>query len=334
MNGIDWNPGTLLRLSGSYWQTFALHAGVKMGVFTMLAKQPMTAADAADCIDANPRALGMLLNALCAMQLLQKEDEHYALTAAARQYLVEGSPDYVGYMILHHHHLSGAWARLDEAVHTGKSLRPRTSFSEGHEREAFLMGMYNQAMLQAPDIAKMIDLSGRTKLLDLGGGPGTYAVHFCRKNPDLQAVIFDLPTTRPFAERTIARFGLSGRVGFAEGDYLSDRIDGTYDAAWLSHILHGEGPEACRDLIAKTVKALQPGAMILIHEFILHDTMDGPLFPALFSLNMLLVTGSGQAYSDASLRRMLTEAGVTQIKREAYSGPTESGILSGIVAKK
>jgi hypothetical protein len=74
--------------------------------------------------------------------------------------------------------------------------------------------------------------------------------------------------------------------------------------------------------------------MILIHEFILHDTMDGPLFPALFSLNMLLVTGSGQAYSDALLRRMLAEAGVTQIKREDYSGPTESGILSGIVAKK
>ena len=72
------------------------------------------------------------------------------------------------------------------------------------------MGMFNLASLLAPRIAQAIDLSGCRRLLDLGGGPGTYAIHFCLANPGLSAVVYDLPTTRSFAEETIARFDLSG----------------------------------------------------------------------------------------------------------------------------
>jgi SAM-dependent methyltransferase len=330
MTAPSWHPGTLLQLSGSYWQTVALHAGVKLGVFTRLAEKPLAAKQVAAHADADERGLEMLLNALCAMQLLKKDQDRYELTGAARTYLVEGAPEYIGYMILHHHHLSGHWARLDEAVRSGKPLRTRSSFSEEVEREAFLMGMFNNAMLQAPGLVEQIDLGERRTLLDLGGGPGTYAIHFCKKYPQLEAVVFDLPTTRPFAEKTIARFDMSRRIRFVPGDYLSDEIEGSYAAVWLSHILHGEGPEDCRGIVKKAVRALAPGGMILIHEFILDDTMDGPLFPALFSLNMLLGTGRGQAYSEGQLSAMLSEAGVRQIRREGYRGPTDSGIISAV----
>ena len=67
--------------------------------------------------------------------------------------------------------------------------------------------------------------------------------------------------------------------------------------AWLSQILHGEGPEEAESIIAKAVKAIKPGGKILIHEFILYDTMDGPLFPALFARKGLFrgtVTGNAR----------------------------------------
>jgi len=47
--------------------------------------------------------------------------------------------------------------------------------------------------------------------------------------------------------------------------------------AWLSQILHGEGPDGCRSIIRKAVSALDPGGWILVHEFILDNTKDGPL---------------------------------------------------------
>ena len=70
-----------------------------------------------------------------------------------------------------------------------------------------------------------------------------------------------------------------------------------------------------------------PGGMIMIHEFILENSMAAPLFPALFALNMLQGTEAGQAYSQAQLEEMLTRAGARNIKRLPFKGPTESGIL-------
>jgi SAM-dependent methyltransferase len=224
-----------------------------------------------------------------------------------------------------------SWARLDHSVLSGRANRDRSSFSREEWRESFLMGMFNLAMAIAPRMADAIDLASRRRLLDLGGGPGTYAIHFCLKNPALSASVFDLPTTRPFAEKTIARFQLDSRIGFSPGDYHSEDIPGRYDVAWLSHILHAEGHEACREIIRKTVSVLEPGGMIIIHEFILNDTLDGPLFPALFSLNMLLGTESGRAYSEAELSGMLAAAGVRDIRRLAVQTPNDSGVILGRV---
>ena len=175
------------------------------------------------------------------------------------------------------------------------------------------MGMFNNAMLQAPGLVETIDLSENRHLLDLGGGPGTYAIHFCQKNPLLKAVVFDLPTTRPYAEKTIAKFGLSERISFMAGDYVTRALQGRYDAIWMSHILHGEGPVACQDMIQKAAAVLEPGGILLIHDFILDDTRDGPLFAALFSLNMLAGTPEGRSYGQQELVDMMTRAGLRDI---------------------
>ena len=92
-----------------------------------------------------------------------------------------------------------------------------------------------------------------------------------------------------------------------------------------------EGPEDCRKIIRKTVAALEPGGLILVHEFLLNNTMDGPLFPALFSLNMLLGTPGGQSYSEKQIMDMLAEAGVKEIRRIDFRGPNDSGIIAGVV---
>ncbi len=329
MNEPQWHPGTLLQLSGSYWQAFALHAAVKLDLFSVLADKPLTTEQAAVRITADAGSLEKLLNAVSAMGLLKKSDGMYSLMEPARQFLVKGAEAYIGHIILHHHHLSQSWAALDQAVRSGHPQRGRASYSDDQQREAFLMGMFNLAMLQAPAVAKQVDLKERRRLLDLGGGPGTYAIHFCMENPELQAVVADLPTTRPFAEKTVGRFGLSGRVKFQPLDYLAEDLEGTFDVVWLSHILHAEGPAACGRILEQAAGALDSGGMMLIHEFILNDQMDGPLFPALFSLNMLLGTENGQSYSEKQLRGLMQDAGIGEIVRLPYRGPTDSGILMG-----
>ncbi len=193
------------------------------------------------------------------------------------------------------------------------------------------MGMFNTASVTAPVYSKIIDLENCTHLLDLGGGPGTYAIYFCLNNPMLKATVFDLPGTRKFAEKTITSFNLSEKIQFKDGSYLDEKTDlkQEYDAVWLSHILHGEGQKDAESIIAKAVNALKPNGKILIHEFILDNTMDGPLFPALFALNMLIATDEGQAYSEAQLEAMLEKCEIINIKRLDVKSPNNADIMVG-----
>jgi SAM-dependent methyltransferase len=322
------HPGRLLAISGSYWQASTLHAAVELDIFTAIDSGARTRDDVARAVKADPRAAGMLLNALAAMQLLVKTGEAFANTAESRRYLVRSSPDYVGYIIGHHHHLVSGWNRLDEAVREGRPVRERIAFEDQTVRRNFLLGMYNLASLLAPQVARRIDLSGRQRLLDLGGGPGTYAVHFCRRNAQLEAVVYDRPTTRPFAEDIIARHGLDKRIAFQAGDYLSDPIPGNFDVAWVSHILHAEDQKTGSDLLAKLHATLVPGGVIYVHDFLMNENLDGPLFPALFSLNMLQGTSGGQSYSRGQIESMLQAAGFREPAAVALESPNDSGIVA------
>ena len=331
MNDQTLDPGGLLEISGAYWESCALHAAVKLDIFTIIGQDQLKGKEMAQKLKGDKRGVATLLNALTAMGLLLKSDNKYANSPLSTIYLTKDSPQYIGYMIMHHYHLMDSWHHLDRAVVSGEPARVRAAASTEEQRESFLMGMFNLALALAPKATKEIDLTGREYLLDLGGGPGTWAIHFCLNNPELRATIYDLPATRPFAEQIIARFGVSNRVQFQEGNYLKDEIEVSYDVAWLSHILHGESPENCQLIIKKAVATLKPGGLIMIHDFILNNDMAGPLYPALFSLNMLTGTKEGRSYSEEQIMDILTKAGAKDLSRHPFQGPNDSGIIVGTI---
>lgn len=330
MEVIEWNPAELLKINGNYWETCALHAGVKLDLFSPLTVKPYTCAELSQQLEIPERGLSMLLDALAAMQLLEKHGDHYATEASAAKLLDRAAPGYLGYIVMHHHHLVASWSRLDEAVRDGGPVRDRISHEPTEvERESFLLGMFNLGMLNAPKVAEQVDLSKRHRLLDLGGGPGTYAIHFCLQYPQLQATIYDLPTTRPFAESTLQKFAMTERIDFVAGDFTAGPLPGGYDVVWLSHVLHSEGPQGCGKLLASAVAALEPGGLLLVQEFILEANRAAPLFPALFSLNMLLGTPDGQAYSEPELVRLMDKSGLSQIERLPIELPNGAGVMAG-----
>lgn len=332
MEKSNWTIPDLLQLSGGYWSAGALHAGVRLDVFTHLHGGIIPAEKVASACQCDPRAMEMLLNALASIGLINKHANGYSNNDFSAHYLVKKSPEYLGHIIRHHHHLMAGWSALHESIQSGKPVRERMPHGDDEaERESFLMGMYNLANQLAPAVVAAIDLSRCQRLLDLGGGPGTYAIHFCRQNPGLSAVVYDLPSTCSFAEETINRYDLSSRISFVAGDYHKDSVPVGFDVAWLSHILHADGPEGCKTILQKAVDSLKPGGKLLVQEFILNDVKDGPLFPALFALNMLLCTPSGQSYSEVELRGMMKQAGLTNVRRLQIDLPNGAGIMEGTI---
>ena len=106
------------------------------------------------------------------------------------------------------------------------------------------------------------------------------------------------------------------------------KLSGIY---WQTCTLHAASPNGCKVIIEKAQSALLPGGMIIIHDFILNNAKDAPLFPTLFSLNMLLVTGGGQAYSEQKITKMLSQSSFTGIQRLSFVGPNDSGLITGIL---
>ena len=325
-------PGEILATSGAFWRSCALHTAVRMNVFEILAGGPLGVAEAARRLKADGRGTAVLLNALAAMDLLCKEpDGCFSLRPNTRSFLLKESARYVGYLVSHHANLLPAWGRLDEAVASGLPIGKRSSEKGGEVLESFLLGMHSNSLGYAGRAVQSIDLGDCRSLLDLGGGPGTWSVHFARHHPGLKATVFDLPVTEPYAERIINEYDMAERINFVAGDFLKDDLPCCFDAVWLSHILHGEGPEECAVIIRKAVSSLNRDGLILIHEFILNDDMASPLFPALFSLNMLTGTPRGRSYGHAELKTMLADAGCRDIRLLPFVGPTESRIIAARV---
>jgi SAM-dependent methyltransferase len=325
----QWNAKELLKLSGSYWESSTLHNAVQLDVFSILAETGLTAQETATKMDVPEDGLCRLLNALTAMGLLIKTGAAFSLTKESKNYLWKGSPQYMGYIISHHQNLSTSWSRMHEAITSGKPFRSSVKELDEKSIESFLMGMHNISSVNAPFVVDKVDLSTNRHFLDLGGGPGTYAIQFCKQFPQLKATLFDLPTSRSYAEKNIASHGYSDRIHFTAGDFNSDPIPGTYDVVWMSHILHSEGDTSCRKLIKKAASILKPGGKIMIHEFILDNDGTSPCFPALFSINMFLHTERGKSYTQQQLKAMLKENGITGIQRIQMQTPTESGIIWG-----
>lgn len=323
-----WSPQRLLETSGAYWQGSALQAAVRLDIFSHLSDASLSAEALAKLLDCDRRALAMLLRALAAMGLLVKDQAGYHCPEPLRYWLDRNSNQYLGHIIHHHMHLVASWNHLDQAVRSGKPQRNRASFSEGEWREAFLLGMHNLSSLLAPQLVPLIDLGTARTLIDVGGGPGTWAINFCLHHQNLQATVFDLPTSKPFVTHNIAHVGMSERIRFTGGDFLLDPLGNDYDVAWLSHVLHGEGAPSAALLIRHAANALAPGGLLLIHEFILNDHDEGPLHAALFALNMLLGTENGQAYSEGELERMCSAAGLSEIRRLELPAHVKSGVIA------
>jgi len=326
----EWTSREIVELSGTYWSCRALQVAVVLDLFTALHDGPKNEAALAGELGCEERAFAMLTGALAALGFVQRSDGMLRASDSALIYLSQKSPEYLGFIIKHHANIMPAWTRLEQAVRTGRSTAERRSIDaeDPAEREAFLMGMFNIARLQADRIAGGLDLSGRERLIDIGGGPGTYAIHFCLKNPKLKATVFDLPSTRPYAEKTIARFGLSDRIDFHAGDFTG-KIPEDYDVAWLSQVLHGESPESAATVVKNAASCLRPGGLLLVQEFLMNDDRSGPAHAALFSLNMLVQTPGGQAYSGAEVSEMFRQAGAGNIRKLDMDLPQSCAIVMG-----
>jgi SAM-dependent methyltransferase len=294
-----------------------LMVAVDLAVFDFLA-EPRSAVETAAWLKANPRATGIFLNGLAGLGLLDKGLDYFKNSDLASRYLVRGSENYRGAIVKHIEHTwDRGWNDLKETVLAGhppeveveKWVDGRPERDEASVR-AFIWGMHAIARDLAPKVAAMLDLKPVRRLLDLGGGPATYAITFAQANPELKATVFDLPMPIEIARENIANNGLTDRVDTLAGNFLHDDIGMGYDFIWISQILHSHDEEQSKHIIAKAVAALNPGGTLAIQDFYLNPDGASPTGAAMFGVHMLAVTPRGRAYTHAEVAEWMQAAGL------------------------
>lgn len=299
---------------------------VELGVFGALAGGPRTSRDVATDLGTDPRATDRLLNALVTQGLLRKEDSLFRASEAAEECLVPGRPGYAADGLMHTVHLWHTWTNLTEAVRNGKSLK-REEATSARRADAFIAAMHHNAMSRAPLVVGAVDLTSVKRLLDIGGGSADYAMAFSRAKGDLTATVFDLPDICPITQSYIDKAGMADRVDTCGGNYLLDEFPEGYDIALLSAVIHSNSPDETRVIFGKTFRALNPGGRIVVADWFMDDDRVNPPGGAMFALNMLVGTESGDTYTQSETTEWLREAGFSGIRRVDLPGGATSLLI-------
>lgn len=320
----------LARLASGHVEARIVQTAVKLQIFDSVRKGGSDATSISAAIQCDPRATELLLNALVSLGLLDKKENLFSLTEVSSTYLLPGSPKYFGGMVLFESSFWDSWGALEKAVRSAKPARAPDMYQRNQaETECFIEAMHSlvQARGDADIVTDRLDFGHVTDLLDVGSGPGTYPIHFCRKYPTLRATIFDLSGTIRITERFVQAAGLSDRIKLVTGDYRADPIPGTYQLVFLSNIIHAESGAENASLMKKLCACLEHGGKIVIKDHILTDARTDPPVGAVFSLLMLLTTERGRCYSFNEVKHWLESAGFDRVSNTPLPPPLTSSLV-------
>ena len=310
---------------------------LELKLFTVIGKTTWELPDLARELKVSERGLSILCRNLATAGLLLKKGRRYRNSRLASTALNADDPAYRGsYLSLITNH-SNDWLRLMESVRTGEPL-DKDEPEEPEYRSQFTWAMHHRTLETAPMIAAQLSLKGVKTLLDLGGGPGTYAMAFLARNPGLRATVCDRPAALEVAKEIAATQKAGARLSYLPLDLLKDEIPGPFDVIWYSNVLHIYSPEQNLDVFRRARAALSEGGRLLIQDAFLHDRE--ALYPeeaSLFAVSMLLFTETGNTYSVSDTTAWLKEAGfasVRPVKMKKGKEDWEGGILEAVVAPR
>ena len=311
----------LMQMTTGYWRSQVLFASCELGVFDALADAALPAGAVAARCASSPDYTERLLNGCVACDLLEKRDGQFANTRLATRYLTTTGDESLVHWVRFMGDCYRPWSSLAGAVRDGRPVADGfDQIARGNDyTRHIILAMHEYALGPGRAMAEHLNLTGRKKLLDVGGGPGTYSILLAERFPHLMAEVFDLKSVVGITRELVEQHGMTGRVTTRAGNYLTDDFGSGYDVVLLSNMLHQEDPETCKAILRKAHEALDENGLLVIQLAFLNAEKDAPAWGVLQSLQLLLLYPHGRAYSFDEVLAMLPETGFTGSKIKKLS---------------
>jgi len=323
------SPERIMQLGLGFWGAKTLLSAVELGLFTELAKGPLSGPVLASRLGLHARSSRDFLDALVALGTLERQGDVYRNTPETNLFLDRNKPSYTGGVLeMANARLYGFWGGLTEALRTGRPQNEakqgenffQVLYSDPHRLAEFLQAMTGLSLATANAIAQKFPWQRYRTFVDIGCAQGGTPVQIALAHSHLSGGGYDLPIVAPIFERYVESFGLSDRVRFHSGDFFTDPLP-TADVLLMGHILHDWNLEEKQRLIAKAHAALPPGGALVIFEGLIDDDRRQNAFGLLMSLNMLIETPGGFDYTGADCSAWMRAAGFRDTWVEHLIGP-------------
>jgi len=313
MNNESISFSTVMEYCGDFRKSYILFTAIELDLFSHLSKIESASGELiCESMKLNKRTGIIFLNSLSALKLIEKDtDGNYRNSDTAQKYLTCSENDRRA-IVRHFIDTLDAWKDLREIVKTGQSpnaIQDGIFGGDSRKTEDFIWGMDNIAKERIEELLREIPIKPTGKLLDLGGGPGTYGIGFCKKYPQISSVIYDLPIAIKQAKINILKNNMEERVKTVTGSAIEDSLGSGYQTIWCSQFIHCFSAEVNKNILKKCYSALLSGGEIIIHDFLLNDIETLPVMGALFSVQMTACTHGGKSYSRKEVCSWLEEVG-------------------------
>lgn len=322
-------PDAILQLGLGFWASKTLLSAVGLGLFTTLARGPLTAKAVMAELGLQPRGAVDFLDALVSLGMLERTGEEYGNTPATDVFLDRDKPSYIGGILeMANARLYPFWGSLTEALRTG---HPQNEAKVGEDffaaiypnpelLEQFLHAMTGLSMGAALAIAEQFPWERHRTVIDIGAAEGCLPAQLALRHPHLTGGGFDLPPVGPIFDKYVGSLGLGDRLRFYPGDFFVDPLP-TADVLVMGRILHDWGLEDKLTLLRKAHHALPERGSLIVYDTIIDDDRRENTFGLLMSLNMLIETPDGFDYTGADCRAWMADAGFRDSYVEPLVGP-------------
>lgn len=335
----DLNPGHIMQVGMGFWASKTLLSAVELGLFTALSGGAKTGPHIAEQLGLHSRPLYDFLDALLSLGLLEREGDgpnaRYSNTQETALFLDKQSPAYVGGILeMANQRLYQHWGHLTTALRTGQPQSEAKAGGPGFFEvlyadetllERFLTGMQGAQSGNFQALLQIVEFSGCSSLLDVGGANATLSVLAATRYPTLRCLSFDLPPVISVARRNVERAGLRGRIELIAGDFFRDPLPRA-DVITMGNILHDWDLEKKQRLIAKAYAALPQGGRLIAIENVIDDARRSNTFGLLMSLNMLIELPGGFDYTGAQFDTWCKSAGFERTEIVPLAGASSAAI--------
>ncbi len=302
---------------GLYGVDLLTAAVVHLDFFTWLSDHPSSKEGICSHFNFAERPTDVMLTLFAANGFIKENEEGvFHITALGKEHLTKGSPWCLApyYASLKDRPVTMDFLKVlatDKPANWGGD-KAALDWHKAMETEAFsqsftaAMDCRGQYLGQA--LAKKLDLEGRNRVLDIGGGSGIYACSIVAHHPHLHATVYEQQPVDRIAARCINERGFSAKVEVAIGNFMEDPLPLDCDVHLFSNVLHDWGTEEVKKLLTISHRALKPGGLLIIHDAFINADKTGPLPVAEYSA-LLMHSTQGKCYSVGEYSALLEETG-------------------------